>query len=99
MKTCYNCGNELIDSAEFCMNCGVFVGETKDDIKDIIWALVGFFNPIAGIVLFFYWRKDKPKSARACILGALLAIILIIAYYVLYFAYIMASINSSFSIG
>lgn len=51
------------------------VDEVKGDLKDAIntgktdgaafgFGVISFLFPIIGIVLFFVWRKDKPKRAK-----------------------------------
>lgn len=38
------------------------------------WGLLGFCVPIAGIVLYFVWKNEKPNTASACLTGALISI-------------------------
>ncbi len=40
------------------------------DSGSIGWAILGFFIPIVGIILFFVWQKNKPKCAKKSIIGA-----------------------------
>jgi len=46
------------------------------DSGSIGWAILGFFIPIVGIILFFVWQKQKPQSAKMAIIGAAVSIIL-----------------------
>lgn len=38
------------------------------------WGLLGFCVPIAGIVLYFVWKDERPYTAKACLNGALISI-------------------------
>ncbi len=40
------------------------------DSGSIGWGILGFFIPIVGLILFFVWRNNKPKSAKVAIIGA-----------------------------
>ena len=47
------------------------------------WGVLGFFFPIVGLILLLVWSKDKPKSAKAAGIGALIsAIIGIVSFFV-----------------
>jgi len=34
------------------------------------WAVLGFFIPLAGLILFFVWKNDRPKSAKMALLAS-----------------------------
>jgi len=38
------------------------------------WAVLGFFIPLAGLILFFVWKNDRPKSAKMALIGFLVSI-------------------------
>ena len=38
------------------------------------YMVIGFFVPLAGIILYFMWRYKKPRTAQACLKGALVCI-------------------------
>ena len=40
------------------------------------WAVLGFFLPLVGLILFFVWKKEKPGNAKKAGLGALIGGIL-----------------------
>ena len=40
------------------------------------WAVLGFFIPIVGIILFFAWKKTKPLSAKKAGIGGLIGFII-----------------------
>ncbi len=80
MAYCRNCGNEIHDQAVICPKCGVAQRQV-DDTGGIGWGLLCYFIPILGLILYFIWKDEKPKTAKACIIGSIvnLAIGLLIA--------------------
>ncbi|MEG2540168.1 MAG: zinc ribbon domain-containing protein [Clostridia bacterium] len=52
--------NENLDSAE----------------STVGWGFLGFFIPLAGLILFCIWQKDFPKRAKSAGIGALVSVIL-----------------------
>jgi uncharacterized membrane protein (DUF485 family) len=90
---CKNCGKNIDDSATYCINCGTRfdnnINET-DDCSNFGFAILGFFIPIVGLILFLIYEGKKPKRAKSAGKGALigfitkivLSIILVILYVV-----------------
>lgn len=59
--------------------------DTVEDPKDrggFLWGLLGCCIPVVGLVLFLVWRDEKPKTAKAAGIGALVSVILTILIYV-----------------
>lgn len=90
---CRNCGKSMHDSAKYCINCGTsFDNNNKesDDHSSFGFAILGFFIPIVGLILFLIYEGKKPKRAKSAGKGALigfitkivLSIILVILYAV-----------------
>lgn len=92
MKYCSNCGNELNQGADVCLNCGKSQAHTIQNVRLVqndssssgLWCL-GFFIPIVGLVLYLVWKDDKPLSAKSAGQGALFSVGLIIILYILIF--------------
>lgn len=90
---CKNCGKNIDDSATYCINCGTRfdnnINET-DDRSSFGFAILGFFIPIVGLILFLIYEGKKPKRAKSAGKGALigfitkivLSVILVILYVV-----------------
>ncbi len=81
MKYCVNCGAQVNENQEVCLQCGkVLVSKHKsagaNDDGGFKWGLLGFCIPIAGLILFFIWKDEKPLNAKAAGLGALISTIL-----------------------
>ena len=59
--------------------------DTVENPKDrgcFLWGLLGCCIPVVGLVLFLVWRDEKPKTAKAAGIGALVSVILTILIYV-----------------
>ena len=39
------------------------------------WAVLGFFVPLAGLILWIVWKADRPNSAKKAGMGALVSVI------------------------
>ena len=88
---CRSCGKNVDDSATYCINCGTrFDNKEVDDQSSFGFAILGFFIPIVGLILFLIYEGKKPKRAKSAGKGALigfitkivLSIILVILYVV-----------------
>jgi uncharacterized protein YqgC (DUF456 family) len=55
-----------------------------DDKGSVGFAILSFFIPIVGLILFLVWRKEKPKKAKSAGIGAIIGFVLgIISYAVI----------------
>ena len=92
---CKNCGRIVDDTSSYCNNCGARIdnkpnADVSEDNSNLGFAILGFFIPIVGLILFLIYEEKKPKRAKSAIKGALigfitkivLAIILVILYVV-----------------
>ena len=92
---CIHCGKEIADDSNFCPHCGKYVAtngpvgtqqmsgnvyRSSVDDDNIGWGVLGFFFPIVGLILFLVWNRDYPKRARMCGKGALIAVIVYVAF-------------------
>lgn len=101
---CTNCGSHLDDNAVACPQCGVATdnfyaprGATHeaDDAPSMGFAVLSFFFPIVGLILYLVWHGTMPQRARSCGKGALigfvvdvLLVIFLILMYIYLFSYI-----------
>ncbi len=46
-----------------------------DDTPNAGWAVLGFFFPLVGLILYLVWEREMPNRARMCGKGALIAVI------------------------
>lgn len=56
------------------------------------WGVLGFFVPLVGLILYFSWKKDRPKTAKAAGIGALVSVVLNV---ILAIILVVISINMS----
>lgn len=79
MVYCPNCGNELSERNRFCPNCGHnLVGTSAGKAPDRYnggYAVLGFFFPIVGLILYLIWNDEYPLRAKSCGKGALIGVI------------------------
>ena len=92
---CKNCGRTVDDTSSYCNNCGARIDNKSnaiisEDSSSFGFAILGFFIPILGLILFLIYEEKKPKRAKSVGKGALigfitkivLSIILVILYVV-----------------
>ncbi len=60
----------------------------SNDNGGFLWGLLGFCIPIVGLVLFLVWKDQKPKTAKAAGIGALISVILGVLIYITVFVII-----------
>ena len=86
---CRNCGKEIDEKAYVCPHCGVLTSnaeaqkKTVNDSGSAGWGVLGFFFPIVGLILFLIWRDERPKSAKAAGIGALIFVIVYVIIFVI----------------
>lgn len=64
---CKNCGKEINDNADVCIHCGVRVkpeAPQKADNPSHLAGAVACCFPVVGLILYFLWKDDKPKSSK-----------------------------------
>lgn len=62
--------------------------EENNNVVDnggVLWGLLGCCIPIVGLILFLVWKDQKPKTAKAAGIGALISVVLGIVCYILMF--------------
>lgn len=93
---CKNCGNPLDQNAVFCGNCGWKEKEIREDKPNFGFALLGFFFPLVGLILYLVYENETPKRAKSAGKGALsgfitsivIGIIIAILYFVFAFSFL-----------
>ena len=69
--------------------------ENPNDKGGFLWGLLGCCVPIAGLILFLVWRGEKPKTAKAAGIGALVSAIASVVFYIIYFVIIVGIIGAA----
>ncbi len=82
---CRKCGKELDDEAVICPYCGCSTsGGKANDSKNMGYAVLGFFLPVVGFILWLMWKDEYPLRASSCGKGALVSVILSVVSSLLY---------------
>ena len=91
---CKACGKEIDDQAAACIYCGKTVPkepEIEDTTNSIWWAVIGFFVPVAGLVMWAMCKDTQPVKAKKAGIGALVgmgaSVLAIAAILLLYFGF------------
>ena len=63
----------------------------SNDNGGFLWGLLGCCIPVVGLILFLVWKDQKPKTAKAAGIGALVSVILGVVSYIIAFVIIGAS--------
>ena len=84
---CRYCGKQIEEDARFCPYCGSAQQEERqapppqqryvdpNDAPSGGFAVLGFFFPLIGLILFLVWQDTMPQRAKSCGKGALTAVI------------------------
>jgi uncharacterized membrane protein YhaH (DUF805 family) len=56
-----------------------------NDKSSIGFAILSFFIPLVGLILFLVWKKDTPLKAKSCGIGALIGFVLSVVVQTLLF--------------
>lgn len=85
---CKNCGRIVDDTSSYCNNCGARIdnksnANVSEDSSSFGFAILGFFIPIVGLILFLIYEGKKPKRAKSAGKGALIGFITKIVLYII----------------
>lgn len=79
MKYCFHCGAQIEDDAVVCVKCGcqaVAKNAPLSDQPSTGFTILSFFEPLIGLILYIVWRKDSPRKAAGCGVGALVGFLI-----------------------
>ena len=92
MAYCKNCGSQINDFAANCPECGASQQQANsgrqttnyaaNDTGGFGWGLLGFCVPLAGLILYLVWMNERPRTAKAAGMGALISVIFSVLYYI-----------------
>lgn len=89
---CNYCGQRIDDSLDVCPYCSRPVNSgirNEFDKPSFLYALIGFFVPIVGLILYIVKENKQPRKAKSAGKGALagfiVSIILSVIFTILYF--------------
>ncbi|MCI8864270.1 MAG: hypothetical protein HFG60_03130 [Lachnospiraceae bacterium] len=64
------------------------------DNGGFLWGLLGCCVPIVGLILFIMWKDQKPKTAKAAGVGALVCVGANVVFGLLFFILMLAGVAS-----
>ncbi len=91
MAYCKNCGSEIHNEAVICPSCGVSQKQVIDN-GGFGYGLLGCCVPVVGIILYFIWKDEKPKTAKALGIGFLVYLICVVLYFIVSFLFAMLGV-------
>ena len=102
MKFCSKCGKEIMDEAVVCPHCGCSVKSEsqitkEDDAPSILFALLGFFIPLVGLILWLCFKDSSPRKARSAGKGAIIGVCVSVALAIITSIFSAILIGSIFS--
>ena len=99
MKFCSKCGKEINEEAIICVHCGCSVTPTtapaNADAPSTGFAVLGFFFPLIGLILYLVNKDTAPLKAKSAGKGALIGFCVSLAFSIIYaivFGVIMSSL-------
>lgn len=94
---CTKCGKEINDEAVVCVHCGCAIESKKAVVNNSIdapntgWAVLGFFIPLVGLILYLVNKDTAPLKAKSAGKGALIGFCVSLVFSIIYGA-VMGSI-------
>ena len=66
---CKNCGRIVDDTSSYCNNCGARIdnkpnANVSEDCSSFGFAILGFFVPIVGLILFLIYEGNPNELSR-----------------------------------
>ena len=55
----------------------------SNDNGGFLWGLLGCCVPLVGLILFLVWKDNKPKTAKAAGIGAIVGVVISVLSYIL----------------
>ncbi len=98
MKFCSKCGKEIHDDAVMCIHCGCAVAQANtapnvNDAPSAGLAVLGFFIPLVGLILYLVNKESSPQKAKSAGKGALIGFIVSVVVSIIYGAAVGAMIG------
>jgi len=70
---------------------GFQAAPVQADASSFGYAVLSFFIPVAGLILFLVWKDQYPLKAKSCGIGALVSVIVSVAVSLISFLPIFVS--------
>ena len=103
MKYCSKCGKEIFDEAVICPNCGCATAPTATvaatanvDAPNTGFAVLGFFIPLVGLILYLMNKDTMPLKAKSAGKGALIGFCVSLVFSIIYGVVVGSMLGSMF---
>ena len=67
----------------------------SDDAPNMGFAILGFFFPLIGLILWLIWKDQTPLKAKSCgkgaLIGFIVSIVVSVVPYIFYFVVLLAA--------
>ena len=101
---CSKCGKEVNDEAVICVHCGCAIENKKapaanahaNDAPNTGFAVLGFFIPLVGLILYLLNKDTAPLKAKSAGKGALIGFCVSLVFSIIYGAVLGSIIGSMF---
>ena len=89
MKFCSKCGKEINEEAVICVHCGCSIAPNAPaaanaDAPNTGFAVLGFFIPLVGLILYLVNKDSSPLKAKSAGKGALIGFCVSLAFSIIY---------------
>lgn len=93
MKYCSKCGKEIMDDAVICIHCGcstvsnpnsIVNRPSAPDAPSTGFAVLGFFFPLVGLIMYLVMRDTTPLKAKSAGKGALIGVCVEVGLSIVY---------------
>ena len=88
MKFCSKCGKEILEDAVICPHCGCSASPNitamAEDAPSTGFAVLGFFFPLIGLILYLVWKEKTPLKAKSAGKGALIGFCVSLVVSIIY---------------
>ena len=87
---CSKCGKEVNDEAVVCVHCGCAIENKKpspansNDAPNTGFAILGFFIPLVGLILYLINKDTEPLKAKSAGKGALIGFCVSLVFWIIY---------------
>ena len=87
---CSKCGKEVNDEAIVCVHCGCAIENKKapvvnsGDAPNTGFAVLGFFIPLVGLILYLVNKDTAPLKAKSAGKGALIGFCVSLVFSIIY---------------
>ncbi len=105
MKFCSHCGQQVDDKAVVCVKCGCAIEDidsqrnavAKDDAPSTGLAVLSFFFPLIGLILYLVFKDTHPKKAKSIGKGALAGFITGVVLSIIYAIIVGVAVGTGIS--